>query len=485
MRHLHCSILPVSVGPKAGESLGYLLRLVAVFFDARDLADLRHSLLAAAFLIVHVLVVVLGGLQAHAQDEVVPGRDLPLSPGPMDFSACVGHSLKESPVLNSSTVDIELRRLDESDSLYAFVPSFSLRTSYLLNLPPTAVNNPEFRRYSYGFGTEPYNPIEIYFTLRARQILTRIGILAHFQVTSDLLQRLGTGFLELESLDRIYALQEEGIRLAEQGLAFIRTRLDMGEVSPLEAQLAEQEVHLARIELDRLESARTTILEGLKSIMGLAPHEVVNLDLSNVREQVLNHFDPKSVTEADARRNSFELQIQELKRQMQEKNITLSYTRFLPVLTWGVQTTDPLSGEQESGLFFSVGFELPLWDGLKRYHNVSRQKQILRQVDAESKAKDISFEARWTAAQRGLSDVAASLKIVHSQEKLAELRKRQTEISYNAGRIGLTDLLAVRRAVLENQKNLVRQSLEYDKSVLAVRALSGDLVRRYVDIKID
>jgi len=170
---------------------------------------------------------------------------------------------------------------------------------------------------------------------------------------------------------------------------------------------------------------------------------------------------------------------------MQEKNITLSYTRFLPVLTLGVQTTDPLSGEQESGLFFSVGFELPLWDGLKRYHNVSRQKQILRQVDAESKAKDISFEARWTAAQRGLSDVAASLKIVHSQEKLAELRKRQTEISYNAGRIGLTDLLAVRRAVLENQKNLVRQSLEYDKSVLAVRALSGDLVRRYVDIKID
>jgi len=403
----------------------------------------------------------------------------------MDFSECVGHSLKESPVLTSSTLDIELRRLDESDSRYAFIPSFSLRTSYLLNVPPTEVNNPDFRRYSYGFVTENYNPVEIYFTLRARQILTRIGVLAHFQVISDLLQRLGAGFLELESVDRTYALQEEGLRFSEQSLAFARARLDMGEVSLLDAQLAEQEVNLAHMELDRLASARTTILEGLKGIMGLGPHEALDLDLSNVREQVLNHFDPKSVTEADARRNSFELQIQELKRQMQEKNITLSYTRFLPVLTWGVQTTDPLSGEQDGGLFFSVGFELPLWDGLKRYHNVSRQKQILQQVDAESKGRDISFDTRWAAAQRGLSDVAASLKLVHSQEKLAELRNRQTEISYNAATIGLMDLLAVRRSVLESKKNVLRHSLEYDKAVLAIRALSGDLIRHYVDTKVE
>jgi outer membrane protein TolC len=425
-----------------------------------------------------------GAIQTHAQDEIVPGKDLPLSRGRMDFAECVGFSLKESPVLTGSTVDIELRRLDESDSRYAFIPSFSLRTSYLINLPQT-ITNPDFRRYSYGFVTENYNPVEIYFNLRARQVLTRIGILAHFQVTSDFLQRLGAGFLELEALERISALQQESIGLAERGLDAVRSRLDVGGVSSLDAQIAEQDLQLARVELDKLVGARTTILEGIKSLMGIGNQETLSLELHNVREQVVGGFNPRSVTEVEARKSSFELRIQELKRELQEKNITLSYTRFLPVLTWGVQTTDPLSGEQESGLFFSVGFELPLWDGLKRYHNVLRQKQVMRQVDAEGKTKEISFETRWSAAQRGVADAAVGVEVAGTQKRLAELRERQVEIGYNAGRISAMDFLATRRTLLENQKALVRQSLEYDKAVLAVRALSGDLVRSYVDTTVE
>jgi outer membrane protein TolC len=219
--------------------------------------------------------------------------------------------------------------------------------------------------------------------------------------------------------------------------------------------------------------------------MGVGNQEALSLELHNVREQVLGGFNPTSATEVEARKRSFELRIQELKRELQEKNITLSYTRFLPVLTWGVQTTDPLSGEQESGLFFSVGFELPLWDGLKRYHNVLRQKQVMRQVDAEGKTKEISFETRWSAAQRGVADAAVGVDMAGTQKRLAELRERQVEIGYNAGRISVADFLATRRTLLENQKSMVRQSLEYDKAVLAVRALSGDLVRSYVQTTVE
>ncbi len=452
--------------------------------SARNTRGCFLRVLGPAVLLSFLGLLACGGMHAHAQDEIVPGKDLPLSRGRMDFAECVKFSLKESPVLTGSTVDIELRRLDESDSRYAFIPSFSLRTSYLLN-PPDGNKNPDFRRYSYGFVTENYNPVEIYFNLRARQILTKIGILAHFQVTSDFLQRLGAGFLELEALDRISALQQELIRLAEGGLAAVRSRLDTGGVSPLDVQVAEQDVQMVRIELDRLEGAKTTILEGVRSLMGVGNHEVLILELHNVREQVLGRFEPGSVTEEQARKSSFELRIQELKRELQEKNITLSYTRFLPVLTWGVQTTDPLSGEQESGLFFSVGFELPLWDGLKRYHNVFRQKQVMRQVDAEGKSKEISFETRWSAAQRGMADAAVGLDMAGAQKRLVELRERQAEIGYNAGRIGVTDFLGARRTLLENQKAVVRHSLEYDKAVLAVRALSGDLVRSYVDTTVE
>ncbi len=393
-------------------------------------------------------------LGSRAQEDILPGKDVPLLfDGPMDFTRSVKVSLRQAPGLTGSSLEIDLRRLDESDARFAFIPSFSLRTLYYLNQPENEADRP----YSIHFVTETYNPVENYFSLQARKVLTQMGILAHLQVISDFLERLGMGFLELEALDRMMALQREIEGVAEQNLAYTRTRLDSGGVSGLDVQLAERELEVARLEAGKLELARATILEGLGGMMGFGGEHALMLSWENAREQVLGQFDPERVSLDEARGNSFELRIQMLKRELQEKNITLAYTRFLPTFIWGVQTTDPFSANDERGLFFSVGLELPIWDGLKRYHNVSRQKTILKQFEAEGKSKDLGFDGKWSAEER------------------------QTAIGYNAGRQPLSALAADRRALLESRKSVLSQALERDKAVLVIRNLSGDLVRKYVD----
>ena len=417
-------------------------------------------------------------LASQAQEDILPGKDGPLpGAGSMNFTQSVRVALRESPNLTGSSLEIDLRRLDEADARFAFIPSFSLRTLYYLNQP----ENESDRPYSIHFVTETYNPIENYFSLQARKVLTQMGILAHLQVISDFLERLGMGFLELDALDHMMALQREIEGVAEQSLAFARTRLESGGVSGLDVQLAERELELARLETTRLESARATILDGLCGMMGLGAETATRLNWEAAREQVLGPFDPDGVSLDEARGNSFELRIQMLKRELQEKNVTLAYTRFLPTFVWGVQTTDPFSANDERGLFFSVGLELPIWDGLKRYHNVSRQKTILRQVEAEGKSKGLGFDGKWSAARRKLEQSAAGLKLARSQESLAELKERQTAISYNAGRQPLNALAADRRALLESRKNRLSQALEHDKAALVIRNLTGDLVRKYVD----
>jgi hypothetical protein len=417
-------------------------------------------------------------LGSRAQEDILPGKDVPLLfDGPMDFTRSVKVSLRQAPGLTGSSLEIDLRRLDESDARFAFIPSFSLRTLYYLNQPENEADRP----YSIHFVTETYNPVENYFSLQARKVLTQMGILAHLQVISDFLERLGMGFLELEALDRMMALQREIEGVAEQNLAYTRTRLDSGGVSGLDVQLAERELEVARLEAGKLELARATILEGLGGMMGFGGEHALMLSWENAREQVLGQFDPERVSLDEARGNSFELRIQMLKRELQEKNITLAYTRFLPTFIWGVQTTDPFSANDERGLFFSVGLELPIWDGLKRYHNVSRQKTILKQFEAEGKSKDLGFDGKWSAAHRKLEQSTAGLKMARSQESLAGLKERQTAIGYNAGRQPLSALAADRRALLESRKSVLSQALERDKAVLVIRNLSGDLVRKYVD----
>jgi outer membrane protein TolC len=424
------------------------------------------------------MLMILGAASARAQEDVLPGKDVPLGvDGPMDFTQAVRVSLRQSPNLTGSSLEIDLRRLDESDARFAFIPSFSLRTLYYLNQP----DNDSDRPYSIHFVTETYNPVENYFSLQARKVLTQMGILAHLQVISDYLERLGMGFLELQALDRMIALQQESVRVAEQSVAYARTRLDSGGVSSLEVRLAEQDLEMASLETGKLMSARTTILEGISGMMGLGPMDLLPLDREDARGQVLGGFDPAGASLEDARRSSFELRIQMLKRELQEKNVTLAYTRFLPTFIWGVQTTDPFSANEERGLFFSVGLELPLWDGLKRYHNVSRQKTILKQYEVEGKSREVGLDARWSAARRKLEQSAAALRLAQSQQGVAELKERQTSISYNAGRQPLNVLASDRRTLLESRRNVLSQALEHDKAVLAIRNLSGDLIRTYVD----
>jgi len=157
---------------------------------------------------------------------------------------------------------------------------------------------------------------------------------------------------------------------------------------------------------------------------------------------------------------------------------------------WGVQTADPLTGVEASGLFFTVGLEMPIWDAMKRHHDIVRQKIVLKENIADAETKEFDLTTRWREAEHRLKDASADLKIAEAQQRLAVARERQAEISYRAGSQQLPAYLAGKRAGLDAQKDIVAKKLEYDKAVLGLCALSGDLINHFVrsgsfDEKID
>jgi len=99
---------------------------------------------------------------------------------PLDFDAAARLALRQSPLFTRSALEIELKRLDETDSRSAFLPSVTLRTRYFVHRPEDPHLNP--RSYSVSFLTEDYNPIKAYFSLQIRKLLTRMAILSHLRV---------------------------------------------------------------------------------------------------------------------------------------------------------------------------------------------------------------------------------------------------------------------------------------------------------------
>lgn len=409
--------------------------------------------------------------------ETASSNDPELLAGSMTYQRAVGTLLQNSPAIRNSELEVKLRRLDETDSRLSFVPGVTLRTRYFPQQPSESTTDP----YSIEFAVDAYNPVETYFNLQARKVVTQIAIFGHLQVISDSILRLGLGYLELEKMDRVLEYQRDWVDLAEQSVAFTRSRLALGGVSPVELKMAEQELELGRAEQERAVMSKATILDGMKSLMGLEADQVPDLNIRNARDQVISGFDPASATLENTKARSIDLKVQHLKMELQKKHVTVSYARFAPNLLLGINTTDPLGTQNDRGLYFSIGFELPIWDGLKRYNNIGRQKTILQQFSHEGAAKEADIESKWRAAQEKLRDSGVQLKLARSQGELAALKVRQAEIAYLAGREPLAFLLAEQRRHLDVKKNISMRELELDKATLALRALSGDLITSYVD----
>jgi outer membrane protein TolC len=416
--------------------------------------------------------------QAQAAEISTSQSNIPPD-GPTDYANCIQIALKQSPFFTKTSLDIDISGLDESDSRWGMFPTFSVRSQYYLARPSSPFRYP--KAYSISFATDNYNPFKSYVNLQIYKIATRIAVLNHMMAIGGGLQQLANGFIQLDALNQIIGYQEELISLARQNLNYFQTRQRSGTVSTLEVQVAAQEVEMSQFEKQKLLSSQKTIREGLVSFLGYAPTDKLNFDLREGRRQVLDNFDPNAATLEQVQANSLGLKILALKKHLQEKNVKLAYTRFLPDLYASISSPDPTSANLGSGIYFAIGLQLPIWDGLKRYHNVSRQKAILKQT--EGKYQDVNSELykNWEKAQNSFKENSNALKLAQGQEELARLKDRQSEIRHRVGGEPFAVLVEGRRGLLEAKKKTAEKKLDLEISTIEVRHQTGDLFNAYID----
>jgi len=408
-----------------------------------------------------------------ADAQVVP-------PGPLTFDDCVRLAIRQSPYFTKSALEIEVRRMNETDSRYAlFTPHISFQSYYYVERPYQTG-----RPYWLYFYSEPYNPFGSYFTLQAQKQATQMAIFLHLQVISQGLERLGKMFLSLAALKQLTAFQSDLVNLCRENLTYAENRRVIGTGTSLEVRLATQELEVAKSELARLESDRKRTLNSIKTfIIGLKPEQTIDLDLRDARRQVLNNFDPAAATLEQAKARSFELRASAIKMELQKYNVTVAKTRVLPDILINAQNVNPLNYTTATGYFLGLGLQVPIWDGFDRIRNISRQKTILKQYGSEKDEKEIDLTDKWNDLQEAISVNSAGVNLAKSQEELARLKERQAEIQYDSGNEQLPAWLEARKAVLEAHKSVASKALEYDQSIVSLRQLSGDLCYSYVDEK--
>jgi outer membrane protein TolC len=402
----------------------------------------------------------------------------PAPKGPLTFDDSVGIAINHSPYFKKSSTEIEIRKMDESDSRFGMIPTLTFSSVYYVNHPTSHNINP--KPYSLSFVTNAYNPVVSYLTLQGNKLATQAAILSHLKIISLGLQRLGDNFLELGALKELAAYQKEVVNVSRENLTYAQKRLGIGTGTRLDVKLAQQELQVALGEQEQMAQSRQRILAKLRDFIGLKPGQKIVPNLQNTPRQVLGNFTPATASLSQAKKRSYDLKIMGIQNKLQRYNIKLAIARIFPTITLNTQTPDPLSNTDVTGLYFGVGVQVPVWDGFSRIRNVSRQKAILRQYESNKTLKEDDLADKWRTILGVIQDKKTALKVARAKEEVARLKAHQDEIRYHSGEIRLPVVLASRQDVLEAEKDAVQQRLDYNKAVLKLRQISGDLGHSYV-----
>jgi len=434
-----------------------------------------------ACLIIAMLVLA-GGVMCRSQpaqgaDQPPAAQTLPSGSSPT-FDEAVKIAITQSPYFGKSSLDIDIRRMDESDSRYGMVPPLTFQTYYYVNRPSGVGSG---KPYSLSFSTNPYNPFGAYFTLQAQKLLTQIAILAHLKVISKGLESLGNSYLELEALHKMAACQKEIIQVCRENLTYVENRLSIGTATSLEVKVAQQQLELALGQQEGIALGIKRAVTNLQNFLGLQSAQGFTPNYRDSRRQVLGKFDPAAATLEQAKQRSYDLKTMELYKQLQNYNIRQAIAKVFPSILFNTQSPNPLSVSNGSGLYVGLGLEIPVWDGFKRIRDVSRQKAVLKQMGAQKTEKESFLEDKLLGSQEDMQDKSVVLKNARTMESLAQLKAHESDVRYQSGEAPLTAVLDSRKEVLQAQKESLQRGLDYDKAVLQFRENSGDLGHTYVD----
>jgi len=414
-----------------------------------------------------------------AKGEQCPPPPPPSAPGvPNDFDNAVRLALHQSPFFVKSALEIQVKRLGEKDSKSDFFPSLQGSARYYLVQPK---NNSSSQNYQWAISTPNYNPLFAYLSLKANRIVTQIATLGHQKGISAGIERLGKAYLEMHALQNLARLRAQATDLAKENLNYVRQRQRLGEVTPLEVQIASQEVDVAVAEQEDLSNNRKRLEEGVANFLGIQPGQPANLDVKQARRQVLNDFDPRKADLQDAETRNIDLRIKQMAKELQTWHVSLAKMKFMPSVNVSLQSPDPLSNNANGGTFFSAGVSFPIFDGFKRVREVSRQKLVLEQFGAEETVSEKELSQKWREAQQKITGANAAFHTAKSQQELACLKESQAETAYRGAEKDFSILMTARQTRVKAQMDAVKKGLEYDEAVLALRALSGDLVYHYVN----
>ncbi|MBQ9537500.1 MAG: TolC family protein [Desulfovibrionaceae bacterium] len=407
------------------------------------------------------------------------------------FEDSVYLAIQQSPMLVNSAVNLEIKRLALTDSVWRYLPEprmlFTITNNITRFNEDTRYVSGDYGRtkFDVGFRCDFPNPVGTYFEHQVRKGLVNMAISTHRKAVGEAIFEIAKIYLRLQSLKEILEAKQAVLPLGKEMKQFWQQVEVVEGRQGVQLNLADQHQRELELTVEKTKMELTMEKTRLKILLGVEAHHKLEVDAASANA-ILTGFNGYNLKWEDRWQTTEDDVLLRGQIKLADYNIMVAWAQYMPQMSLEANKQPPAGQAQPSGgeedVFLHLTFDFPLIDWGRRYRGVQTARMEKAQAFHEMARKRTEYSNRWLQAEQALALADNNLKIATTQLKTAELQYKEALIAFKEGTEEFPVVTNLHEQMANAKIHVIETELEYKLAYLKWMYLATSLQERFLGL---
>ena len=407
------------------------------------------------------------------------------------FEDCVFLTIQQSPALVNSAVNIEIKRLAQTDAVWKYLPEPHMQFTVSNNLTRYNMDNKDTpsdygqTRMRVGFYAAFPNPMATYFEHKVQTAMVNLAISTHRKAVGKAIGEIAEAYMQLDAQRKIVDAQKELLPLGKELIEYWKKVESVDGRQGVSLNLAMQHQRELELKLEQTKMKEIMQRTKLKILAGVEPQQRLEVDTKNA-SSILAGFDGRKLSWEERWPATEDDLLLRGQIKLGDYNIMVAWAQYVPSMSLAVNNNppagqyQPTSGTEDT--FLHLTFDFPLIDWGRRYRGVQTARMEKAQAFHELARKRTDYSNKWLQTEQHVALAETELKLAKTRFDTAQMQFKEAQISFNEGIAQLPDMATKQEDMVQARIAYIKAELEYKLAQLDWMELSNVLPQRFLGL---
>lgn len=407
------------------------------------------------------------------------------------FEDCVFLTIQQSPALVNSAVNIEIKRLAQTDAVWKYLPEPRMNFTVSNNLTRYNMDNTNTpsdygqTRFRVGFYAAFPNPMATYFEHQVQTAMVNLAISTHRKAVGKAIGKIGEAYLQLQAQQKIVEAQKELLPLGKELVDYWQKVEAVDGRQGVSLNLAIQHQRELELKLEQTKMKEIMQRTQLKILAGVEPQQRLEVDTKSA-DTVLAGFDCHKLTWEDRWPATEDELLLRGQVKLSDYNIMVAWAQYMPTMSIAVNNSppsgqyQPVNGKEDT--FLHLTFDFPLIDWGRRYRGVQTARMNKAQAFHELARNRTDYSNKWLQCEQRVALAETERKLAKTRLDTASMQFKEAQISFHEGIVQLPDVATKQEDMVQARIAYITADLDYKLAMLEWMNLSNSLSQRFLGL---